>query len=79
MNQAYREAVTQMEEMKVQQEYILGWQGGFLGHPLREEQRHVCVIDVRSPSHLRYRSEPIELRAGVSVADVRVELVPRGL
>jgi hypothetical protein len=28
-----------MEEMKVQQEYILGWQGGFLGHPLREEQR----------------------------------------
>ena len=21
------------------QEYILGWQGGFLGHPQREEQR----------------------------------------
>ena len=39
MNQAYRDAVTQMEEMKVQQEYILGWQGGFLGHPEREEQR----------------------------------------
>jgi hypothetical protein len=39
MNQAYRDAVTQMEEMKVQLEYILGWQGGFLGHPLREEQR----------------------------------------
>ena len=28
-----------MEEIKVQQEYILGWQGGFLGHPQREEQR----------------------------------------
>ncbi len=39
MNQAYRDAVTQMEEMKLQQEYILGWQGGFLGHPQREEQR----------------------------------------
>jgi hypothetical protein len=39
MNQAYRDAVTQMEEMKLQLEYILGWQGGFLGHPEREEQR----------------------------------------
>ena len=39
MNQDYRDAVTQMEEMKVQLEYILGWQGGFLGHPAREEQR----------------------------------------
>ena len=39
MNQAYRDAVTKMEEMKVQDEYILGWQGGFLGHPQREEQR----------------------------------------
>ena len=39
MNQAYRDAITQMEEIKVQQEYILGWQGGFLGHPQREEQR----------------------------------------
>jgi hypothetical protein len=39
MNQAYRDAVTQMEEMNVQQEYVLGWQGGFLGHPQREEQR----------------------------------------
>ncbi len=39
MNQAYRDAIAQMEEMKVQAEYVLGWQGGFLGHPLREEQR----------------------------------------
>ena len=39
MNQAYRDAVTQMEEMQLQEEYILGWQGGFLGHPQREEQR----------------------------------------
>ena len=39
MNQAYRDAITEMETLKVQQEYILGWQGGFLGHPLREEQR----------------------------------------
>lgn len=39
MNQDYRDAITQMEEMNVQEDYLLGWQGGFLGHPLREEQR----------------------------------------
>ena len=39
MNQAYRDATTQMEEMGVNPEYILGWQGGYLGHPKREEQR----------------------------------------
>jgi len=39
MNQAYRDAVTKMEEMNVQSEYVLGWQGGFLGRPMREEQR----------------------------------------
>ena len=39
MNQAYRDAITKMEEMNVQAEYVLGWQGGFLGHPQREEQR----------------------------------------
>jgi len=39
MNQAYRDAITKMEEMNVNQEYILGWQGGYLGHPKREEQR----------------------------------------
>ena len=39
MNQEYRDATTRMEEMKVNSEYILGWQGGFLGHPMREEQR----------------------------------------
>ena len=45
MNQAYRDATTQMEEMKVQLEYILGWQGGFLGHPQREEQRLTEAYD----------------------------------
>jgi hypothetical protein len=39
MNQAYRDGTTQMESMNVQSEYIIGWQGGFLGHPKREEQR----------------------------------------
>ncbi len=39
MNQAYRDATTKMEEMNVNSEYVLGWQGGFLGHPMREEQR----------------------------------------
>ena len=39
MNQDYRNAISKMEDMKVTSEYILGWQGGFLGHPKREEQR----------------------------------------
>ena len=45
MNQAYRDAVTQMEEMNVQEEYVLGWQGGYLGHPKREEQRVTDAYD----------------------------------
>ena len=39
MNQQYYEAVTKMEEMKVDPEYIQGWQGGYLLNPEREEQR----------------------------------------
>lgn len=39
MNQQYRDATTKMEEMGVNNDYIIGWQGGFLGHPEREEQR----------------------------------------
>ncbi|MGV6859271.1 MAG: Alvin_2107 family globule sulfur oxidation protein [bacterium] len=39
MNQEYRDATTKMEEAGVNQDYIIGWQGGFLGHPMREEQR----------------------------------------
>lgn len=39
MNQEYRDGVTKMEGMKADPEYVLGWQGGFLGHPEREEQR----------------------------------------
>ena len=39
MNQAYRDAVTKMEEMNVQKEYKLGWMGGYLQNPMREEQR----------------------------------------
>jgi hypothetical protein len=39
MDQAYRDAITKMEDAKVDPEYVLGWQGGYLGHPEREEQR----------------------------------------
>jgi len=39
MNQFYYDAVTKMENMGVDDEYILGWQAGFLHHPEREEQR----------------------------------------
>ena len=39
MDQAYRDAITKMEDANVDPEYVLGWQGGYLGHPEREEQR----------------------------------------
>ena len=39
MNQTYYDAVTKMEEMGVDEEYIQGWQAGFLQNPMREEQR----------------------------------------
>ena len=39
MNQEYRDATTKMEEMGVNNDYVIGWQGGYLGHPEREEQR----------------------------------------
>ena len=42
MNETYRNAVVQMEEQGVQDEYT-GWQGGFLGHPPREETRTISV------------------------------------
>ena len=39
MDKQYRDAITKMESANVDPEYILGWQGGYLGHPEREEQR----------------------------------------
>ncbi|MCZ6565203.1 MAG: hypothetical protein O6852_03605 [Gammaproteobacteria bacterium] len=39
MDQAYRDATTKMETAGVDPEYVIGWQGGYLGHPEREEQR----------------------------------------
>lgn len=39
MNQEYFDAVTKMEEMGVDAEYIQGWQGGYLCNVKREEQR----------------------------------------
>ena len=38
MDQNYRDATTEMEKLDVNEEYIIGWQGGYLGHPEREEQ-----------------------------------------
>lgn len=39
MNQFYYDNVTKMEKMAVDDEYIQGWQCGFLQNPKREEQR----------------------------------------
>ena len=39
MDQTYRDITNKMEENGVDPEYVLGWQGGYLGHPKREEQR----------------------------------------
>ena len=39
MDKSYYEAVDKMETMGVEPEYIVGWQGGYLRMPEREEQR----------------------------------------
>ncbi len=39
MNKEYYDAVTKMEEMGVDPEYIQGWEGGYVLNPKREEQR----------------------------------------
>ena len=45
MNQTYYDAVTKMEEMGVNEEYVQGWQAGFLQNPKREEQRVTEAYD----------------------------------
>ncbi len=39
MNNTYYDTVDLLEKMEVDRDYILGWMGGFLGSPPREEQR----------------------------------------
>lgn len=39
MDDFYRNATTKMEDAGVNDDYVLGWQGGYLGHPERESQR----------------------------------------
>ena len=39
MDQLYRDTTARMEQTGVDTDYIIGWQGGYLGHPKREEQR----------------------------------------
>ena len=39
MDKTYYETVKKMEEANVDREYILGWMGGYLENPEREEQR----------------------------------------
>ena len=35
MNQQYYDGTVKLEKMGVDPDYILGWQGGFLGNPQR--------------------------------------------
>jgi len=39
MDTTYYDAVTKMEKMGVDKEYMQGWIGGYLQNPKREEQR----------------------------------------
>ncbi len=39
MDKTYRDTVSKMEKNTTDPEYILGWEGGYLGHPKRESQR----------------------------------------
>jgi hypothetical protein len=45
MDQTYYDAVTKMEQMGVEDEYIQGWQAGYLQNPQREEQRTTEAYD----------------------------------
>ena len=39
MDNFYYEQIDKLEKMKVDRDYILGWIGGYLNNPPREEQR----------------------------------------
>ncbi len=39
MDKTYYDAVSTMEQANVDREYQLGWMGGYLENPMREEQR----------------------------------------
>lgn len=39
MAQTYYDTVTKLENMQTDREYVLGWMGGYLQNPMREEQR----------------------------------------
>jgi hypothetical protein len=39
MDQTYYDTTVKMEEAGVNPEYIMGWQGGYVQNPIREEQR----------------------------------------
>ena len=39
MDQTYYDTITQLEESRTNQDYILGWASGYQGTPMREEQR----------------------------------------
>ena len=39
VDKTYYDAVSQMEQMNIDKEYQLGWMGGYLNNPSREEQR----------------------------------------
>lgn len=39
MNKEYHDALDKMEKAKVDRDYIIGWAGGYLHNPAREEQR----------------------------------------
>ena len=39
MNQTYYDTVTKLENMQTDRDYVLGWMGGYLQNPMREEQR----------------------------------------
>jgi hypothetical protein len=40
---SYYSAVKKMEEMNVENDYILGWVSGFLNNPVIEEQRRTTI------------------------------------
>jgi hypothetical protein len=48
MDNTYYETIKKMEAAQVDREYILGWMGGYLENPEREEQR---ITDAYQAGH----------------------------
>ncbi len=61
MDRTYYDGVTRMEQLGVDDQYALGWMGGYLGNPEMEEQRiteayQAGYVDGRAKTEERFEN-----------------------